>query len=150
MDWTLQPGDRIRRKDLHQRYGGSSQSGIAPSNRSRNILIFTDRAAGEQHGYLDRWDQGILHYSGEGQIGNQQLSRGNRAILHHAEDGRSLRVFQGVRGVVQYVGEFELDEPPYYWTDAPESGSSRSRKVIIFRLRPVSEDSARTQHQGAL
>ena len=30
------------------------QGGIAPSTRTANILIFTDRAAGDEHGYSGR------------------------------------------------------------------------------------------------
>jgi hypothetical protein len=64
---------------------------------------------------------------------------GNKAILQHRADGRALRVFRGVGGEVIYEGEFGLAiDPPWYTTDAPESGRSDIvRKVIVFRLRPL-------------
>lgn len=54
-DWHLSPGDIIRRPELHRIYGASGQSGISPSRTSLNFIIFTDRSAGDQHGYHDRW-----------------------------------------------------------------------------------------------
>jgi hypothetical protein len=37
------------------------------------------------------------------------MVRGNERILNHNGDGNALRVFQGSRGEVEYVGEFALD-----------------------------------------
>jgi hypothetical protein len=138
MDWSLQPGDTIKRTELHAMYGGGGQGGIAPCIRSPNVLVFTDRSVGQEHGYLDQWEGDTLDYAGEGQRGDQTLTRGKRAILRHHEEGRVLRVFEGVRGVVRYKGEYEVDPlQPYRWIDAPETGGGPRRKVLLFRLRPV-------------
>jgi hypothetical protein len=140
MDWDLQPGDTIRRVELHRRYGGGGQGGISPSTKTPNVFIFSDPARGTAHGYLDDWrDDGPFHYTGEGQRGDQQMRAGNKAILQHREDDRALRVFQGVGGDVIYQGRFELaTDPAWYSTDAPESGRPDVvRKVVVFRLRPV-------------
>jgi hypothetical protein len=137
-DWDLNPGDEIERKVLQAKYGGRTQGGIGPSNKSPNVFIFSDPVAGEPHGYFDGWrDDGCFHYTGEGQYGDQQMKSGNAAILNHETDGRALRVFMGARGFVTYEDEFELDaEQPWYTTDAPETGDGPVRKVIVFRLRP--------------
>jgi hypothetical protein len=135
VDWHLKPGDSIRRSELHDRYGGGRQGGIAPCTTSPNVLIFTDRSVGDEHGYHDRWDGDVLEYCGEGQRGDQVIARGNRAIRDHREDGRALRVFQGVRGMVQYTGEYELES--HRWAEAPGTGGGSKRRVIMFRLRPV-------------
>jgi hypothetical protein len=104
------------------------------------VLIFSDAKAGVQHGYFDDWQaDGSFHYTGEGQLGDQQMVAGNAAILNHVRDGRSLRVFDGVRGVVKYVGEFVVDPAdPSYQRNAPQTGGESLRKVIVFRLRPQS------------
>ena len=137
--WDLGPGDAIERVTLHQRYGGRTQGGIGPSKSSPNVFVFSDPVAGEQHGYFDGWrDDGLFHYTGEGQRGDQQMKSGNGSILHHKEEGRALRVFDGARGTVTYVGEFETDgDQPYYYTDAPETNNGPVRQVIVFRLRPL-------------
>jgi predicted RNA-binding protein with PUA-like domain len=137
--WPLQPGERIRRSELHDRYGGSRQDGISPSRGTPNVLIFTDPRSGEQHGYYDQWaPDGTFRYTGRGQRGDQTLTSGNLAVANHATDGRALRMFQGAAGVVRYVGEFVLDEQePYDWARAPSTAGGPVRRVIRFHLRPV-------------
>lgn len=135
--WDLRPGDDIRRKELHRRYGGSPRGGISPSAQSPNVLVFTDPNVGSEHGYIydsDPTRPGIFHYTGEGQLGDQRMIKGNRAILEHAGKGRAIRVFHGVRGNVRYVGEFELGDPPYSIRQAHESGGPKIRDVIVFHL----------------
>jgi hypothetical protein len=145
--WSLQPGDSIRRLDLHARYGGRWREGISPSAQTPNIFLFTDPRSGEQHGYYDLWaPDGSFHYTGRGQRGDQTLTSGNRAVLNHAEDGRALRLFQGASGIVEYVGEFVLDEQePYSWAQAHATGGASLRQVIRFHLRPVDRPATASQ-----
>lgn len=139
--WQLEPGEYIVRKDLHARFGGQMQGGIATPKGSPNILLFADPHTGSQHGYVDEWINGELHYCGAGQEqgGDQKMVRGNLAILNHQSDGKSIRVFYGSRGEIQYAGEFELandDSPSWYWHDV-ETQTGGRRKIIRFRLTPV-------------
>jgi hypothetical protein len=136
--WDLEPYQRILRKTLHQRFGGQWQGGISPSAQTPNVFIFYDPETGEQHGYYDDWQaDGCLHYTGEGQRGDQEMKAGNAAIFKHRADGRALRVFRGARGTVTYEGEFELDDAePFQRADAPETGDGPLREVFVFRLRP--------------
>lgn len=138
-EWHLNPGDEIRRVELHDRYGGSSQNGISPSRTTSNILIFTAPSSGHQHGYYDTWNEdGTFHYTGEGQTGDQKMVRGNKAIYEHRETGKRLRLFEGARGTVRYLGEWTLDpEQPYSEGEAPATGGGPLRKVIRFHLVPV-------------
>ncbi|MCV0403789.1 MAG: hypothetical protein K5924_08765 [Chloroflexi bacterium] len=105
------------------------------------MLIFSDLSVGEQHGYSydgwDRADPGLFHYTGEGQQGNQQLKAGNKAILRHAEEARALRVFEGARGYVRYLGEFRLADPPYDMSPAHASGTTTVRSVVVFHMRAI-------------
>jgi predicted RNA-binding protein with PUA-like domain len=137
--WMLYPGDRIRRTELHDRYGGSGQSGISPSRATPNILVFADPRSGERHGYFDQWaPDDSFHYTGEGQRGDQTMTKGNLAILNHRADSRALRVFRGATGTVQYVGEFVLDElEPYTVETAPSTGNGPPRRVFRFHLFPI-------------
>ena len=136
IEWDLRPGDTIERKQLHVKYGGRTQGGIGPSAKTPNVMIFTDPIAGEKHGYYDGWmPDGLFHYSGEGQYGDQRMLSGNASILNHKSEGRALRVFQGARGNVTYLGEFAV--AGWYEADAPETGDGPLRKVIVFELEPV-------------
>lgn len=136
--WEIQPGVVVIRRDVHARYGGRRQGGIGPSRSTPNVLLFTDPSRGRLHGYFDGWgDDGCFHYTGEGQVGDQQMVQGNRAILGHRRDGRILRLFRAVPDGVQYLGVFEIDsDRPWYTSEAPETGGGPLRTVIMFRLRP--------------
>jgi hypothetical protein len=137
---TLKPGDQVQRRELHDHLGGQTQSGISPSSRFPVILLFSN-PSGEDHGYYDGWhDDGFFHYSGEGQRGDQEMRRGNKAIRDHVQDDRQLHLFlgQGKGRPVTYMGRFELED--YYTDDVPETGGGPLRKVIMFRLHPIGDD----------
>jgi len=106
------------------------------------VFIFYDPKTGHQYGYFDEWrSDGCLHYTGEGQKGDQVMKDGNAVILNHKAEERALRVFQGAGGIVTYEGEFELDDAePFERTDAPEIKTERLREVFVFRLRPINFD----------
>lgn len=99
------------------------------------VLFFTDPVSGQRHGYYDGWDDdGLYDFVGEGQIGDQTLTQGNRTILDHLDEGRSLEGFLADGTSVTYLGEFVLVD--YYFTEAYESGNpSMLRQVVVFRLR---------------
>lgn len=135
----LEPGDKLPRREVHARYGGRQQGGIGPSRVAPVVLFFTDPVTGQRHGYYDGWDDDDLYnYVGEGQLGEQRLVQGNRAILNHAAEGRTLEGFVADGPIVTYLGEFELVD--YHFTEAHESGNPDVlRQVVVFRLRPVGE-----------
>jgi hypothetical protein len=133
---NLNPGEQLLRREVHARYGGRQQGGIGPSSKAPVILFFTDPAAGHRFGYYDGWDDdGLFNYYGEGQVGDQRLVQGNKAILNHKLDGRTLEGFLARGATVTYLGTFELVD--HYWTEAHESSSTTIRQVVVFRLRPL-------------
>ncbi len=138
MPIDLKPGDEIRRVDLHQTYGGRRQGGISPSKQSPNVFLFTDQARGVLHGYIydGQRDDGFFHYTGEGQLGDQRMVQGNRAIRDHKEEDRELHLFDSSAGTATYVGRFEYID--HYTADAPETGEGKIRSVIVFRLSALS------------
>lgn len=135
----LHPGDRLTRREVHARFGGRRQGGISPSKVVPVVMFFTDPTTGHQHGHYDGWDaDGLFNYVGEGQRGDQKFTQGNKSILHHREEGRSLEGFVAYRGEVVYLGEFELVD--FFRRDARETGDANTlRQVIVFRLRPLKE-----------
>lgn len=125
--------------DINVPYGGSRQSGISTSNQTKAIFLFTGDS-GEQYGYRDAFDaDGVFSYTGEGQIGDMQVTKGNLAITNHAQDGRALHVFESLgRGAGQkYVGEFT------YVNHSFQQGPDREgniRQIIVFHLVPVGKE----------
>ncbi|MDO5356784.1 MAG: restriction endonuclease [Conchiformibius sp.] len=140
--FNLQPNEIIKRSELHDRFGGSRQSGIAPSAKTNNVFLFTHPENGEEHGYYDRWlNHGKqFDYSGEGQTGDQEMKRGNKAILEHKLDGRALHVFEhaGQDGYVRYKGQYQISESKAYSEKIEHStNNGPARKVFIFHLDKV-------------
>jgi hypothetical protein len=140
MPLQLNPGEDIRRVELHERYGGRRQGGISPSKQSPNVFLFADQARGALHGYIyDGANQdGFYHYTGEGQYEDQRMVQGNRAIRDHQTEHRALHLFDASGGSVTYMGEFEYVD--HYGADAPETDNGPIRSVIVFRLRRLSGD----------
>lgn len=125
--------------DINVPYGGSRYSGISPSSQTPAIFLFTGDS-GEQYGYRDEFDEdGVFSYTGEGQVGDMQLTKGNLSITNHARDGRALHIFKSLEkgGGQKYLGEFTYAGHSY------ERGPDREgneRRLIVFHLVPIGKD----------
>lgn len=126
-----------RKQQITGVYGGSAQSGIAPSSQSPAIFLFTG-LSGQQYGYADEFDesQGVLYYTGEGQVGDMTMTRGNLAIATHTASGRALHVFKtlGKGKPCLYLGEFIYDAPLI--KRGPDKNGDE-RDIIVFKLMSV-------------
>ena len=122
--------------EINDPYGGSRQSGISASRQTAAIFLFTGES-GEQYGYKDHFDEhGVFWYSGEGQLGDMKLDKGNLSIANHANDGRALHVFQtlGKAKGQKYLGEFTYASHEFgHGLDKQRN----ERRVIMFHLLPV-------------
>lgn len=75
-----------RQRDIHQEFGGQERGGIATPTDVPFLFLFTGEN-GAQYGYRDGpMDDGSYAYCGEGQLGDQEFVRGNRAIRDHAKE----------------------------------------------------------------
>ena len=105
----------------------------------KNIFLFTDDSSNSEHGYeRDYWlDDVTFLYCGDGQTGDQEMTRRNLQVLNHLKDERKLRLFSPVSGKVTYLGELKIDsENPYELTNGV-GRDGKARKVIMFRLNRV-------------
>jgi 5-methylcytosine-specific restriction enzyme A len=122
-----------RRKNIHSRFGGQQQGGIATSTRIRVIFLFTGES-GQTYGYKDGWGKdNVFLYTGEGQAGDMQFVRGNKAIRDDIPDGKDLLLFEslGKGKGYRYLGQFICNSWEY--GIAPDL-ESQMRKIIIFHL----------------
>jgi hypothetical protein len=119
-----------RRRDIHALYGGNWQSGICPTKDFPYIFIFSGKS-GKQHGYADRWDNANVYtYTGEGQKGDMEFTRGNLALYKHKENGKRVFLFESEgRGMVRFKCEVEVFDADYFET--PDT-SGQSRVGIKF------------------
>lgn len=132
-----------RRQEIHARFGGQRQGGISTPANSAFVVLFTGEA-GQQHGYSDRWEhedgENILHYFGEGQQGDMQDTRGNRAIREHLQNNKRLLIFQslGKSQPYRFLGEFRYIYA--YEQQGIADTKGHLRKAIVFKLKPIEPD----------
>ena len=128
-----------RQTEIHGPFGGSSQSGIAPSSKAPAVFLFSG-ASGKQYGYTDEVDEvlGVYSYAGEGQVGNMVLTHGNLAVQQHAATGRALHLFKSLgKGKGQlYVGEYVCAD--LSWIKGPDKKGD-IREIVIFHLVPIAD-----------
>jgi len=125
-----------RVSDIHELYGGQQQSGICTPKALPLIILFSSDA-GHQHGYQDEFkEDGTYWYTGEGTLGDQQMVRGNRAILNHEENGKLLLIFESAEtsnvralGYGKYLG--------HHFATRPDKAGN-SRQAIIFEIEILS------------
>ncbi|MBM10590.1 MAG: HNH endonuclease [Chloroflexi bacterium] len=129
-------GQVYRRRNLHSTYGGNWQSGITPSSSNPLIFLFSGQS-GEQYGYTDGWKDGVFLYAGEGQVGNQEFIRGNRAIRDHVDNRKDLHLFLDVGDAqVQYESAMVCIGHDYSQT---RDRDGNLRRIIIFQLIPLDD-----------
>lgn len=141
-EWALEVGDTVRRRQLHRQYGGGQQGGISTSSSTPDIFIFTNPARGSRYGYdLHEGLQpdGSFAYTGEGQSGDQEFTRGNKALLNAADEGRTIRVFNAQPPYATYVGAFTTGEPLCAFHQIP-GADGNLRRAIVFNLVPLDAD----------
>lgn len=126
-----------RRQDIHGRYGGQQQGGIATPAQAPFVLLFTG-PSGSEFGYADAFQaDGLFWYTGEGQRGDMQLVRGNAAIAQHAQNGKRLLMFEAAdKGHVRFVGE--MQHVGHHWEQRPD-GQGDLRQAIVFHLALLPE-----------
>ena len=131
----FEQGERYIRREIHDQVGGQQQGGISTPANHPIILLFTGEQ-GEEYGYRDGWtDADTFLYTGEGQQGNMEFLRGNRAIRDHMNNGKELHLFKYVdSGIVEYLGQMMLKD--YEYRNAPDVNGNM-RRVIVFHLSPI-------------
>lgn len=132
----FQPGRVYHRRDeLHAQFKGQQYGGISTPATSPVILLFTGDE-GNAFGYHDGWQvAGLYHYSGEGQVGDQQFVKGNKSIRDHALNGKDLHLFEKLADTqYRYIGQFVYAGD--HMVRAPDRDGNE-RDVIMFELLPI-------------
>ncbi len=136
--FDLEVGKIYRRIDIHDRFGGQRQGGISTPANMPYIFLFSGEQ-GEEYGYDDGQadDQSYL-YTGEGQVGDMAMLRGNRAIRDATENEKSIHLFEYERsGHVRYAGEMLY--AGHHREEKPDR-TGHLRSAIVFELAYKSND----------
>lgn len=125
-------GKEYKRSEIHDRFGGSRQSGISPCAEFPYIFIFSGKT-GEQYGYHDEWlNDSVFHYTGEGKNGDMSFVRGNLALRDHFQNGKRVFLFKATRkAYVQFQAEVQLFDIDYF-EGFDETGNLRVAIKFFF------------------
>lgn len=124
-------GEQYKRSEIHDQFGGNRQRGISASAKESVIFIFSG-ASGGQYGYSDSWneDRTFFMYTGEGQIGDQAFSMGNKALRDHVNSSKDVFLFhRATNGLYTFDDQLTLID--YEIKRAPDRNGNM-RDVIEF------------------
>jgi len=126
---------------MHEKVGGSFRHGMTSCSEGSEFLLFHDKKKSVKFGY-HVWEglqaDGKFHYTGQGTLGDQTLTKSNLALIRAGELGHAIHLIESVEGVCTYIGEYLLDDPNFFIEDAPDALQETLRKVYVFRLTPKS------------
>ena len=113
-----------------------NMGGMRRSKTTGTLVLISDNTKGL---YSDKWNKGILHYTGMGKIGDQALDKTqNKTLAESKENGVEVHLFEvNEPGKYTYTGVVELAGKPYQETQPDDNGNPR--KVWMFPLKKISE-----------
>jgi 5-methylcytosine-specific restriction protein A len=121
-----------RQNEIHAQYDGQRYGGISTPTEYPVVFLFTGEA-GSEYGYRDEFrPDGTYWYTGEGQEGDMEMNRGNRAVRDHEADGKTLHLFEAIgEGLVRYVGEATYLD---HHIEERSDQNGDLRRAIVFEL----------------
>lgn len=146
LDYTTFPaialfwrGHTFTRDELHAVFGVPMQGGINFRGKADNphLTVFTTSVGVEadDNPYHDRWMNGNLHYTGEGQRGDQQLSRGNLALNSCIAKPYPIYGFRKpLPNRYEYLGRFQTLEA---LQERQPDADDKDRNVWVFMMQPI-------------
>lgn len=127
-------------------FKGAFQGGINICKRTNTIVITSKHTRNRI--YDDKlFDGNVMYYTGEGQIGDQKMWKGNKAILEAKEKGRDIHLFVRFKPTeYTYFGIVELINEPYYADEKDIEGTIR--KVIKFPMVRCTSSRRLTEYEA--
>ncbi|MDJ0391637.1 HNH endonuclease [Roseomonas sp. E05] len=128
---ALHPGDVLTNDQLSRVFGVGNAGGMRWSSARGCLMVIADHTKAL---YDDRWEENVLHYTGMGRIGHQQLEGQNKRLAEQRETGVPVHLFEVFRrGSYVYAGQVRLADAAQ--TEQQPDDEGRVRQVYIFPLR---------------
>ena len=139
-DPELKIGEVLKNSDIVERFKCGNMGGMRRSKTTNTLVIVSDYTKGIYH---DKWIGGVLHYTGMGKSGDQDIDWAQNATLAECgHNGVDVHLFEVIdAGEYVYCGRIELVDKPYTETQPGEDGIPR--KVWMFPIRPVPDNDVR-------
>lgn len=136
----LEIGQVIKNADIVEIFKCGNMGGMRRSRTTNTLVIVSDYTKGL---YQDKWIGGILHYTGMGKLGDQDIHRAQNATLAESDyNGVDVHLFEVIdAGEYIYCGRIELVSKPYIDIQPDEDGNDR--KVWMFPIRPVPDNNVK-------
>ena len=127
----------IKNADIVEIFKCGNMGGMRRSRTTNTLVIVSDYTKGLYH---DKWIGGVLHYTGMGKSGDQDIHWAQNATLAESDyNGVDVHLFEVMdAGEYVYCGRIELVSKPY--TDVQPGEDGNNRKVWMFPIRPVPDN----------
>lgn len=136
-DPGLTIGQVLKNSDIVDTFKCGNMGGMRRSKETNTLVLISDYTKGIYH---DKWIGGVLHYTGMGKSGDQDISWAQNATLAgYGKNDVDIHLFEVIdAGEYIYCGRIELVDNPYTETQPGEDGVPR--KVWMFPIRPVPDN----------
>lgn len=136
----LEIGQILKNADVMRIFSCGMMGGMRRSKETNTLVMVTDYTKGLYH---DKWIGGVLHYTGMGKVGDQDIHWAQNATLADSRyNGVDVHLFEVIDpGEYIYCGRIELVDKPYTETQPDENGIERL--VWMFPVRPVPDNDVR-------
>lgn len=133
----LEIGEEINNSKLCDIFGCSPQGGMRKSNATNTLVLVSDYTKGIYH---DKWIGGVLHYTGMGLSGNQDINYMQNMTLNESKtNGVDVHLFEVMEpAVYTYCGRIQLVDDPY--KDKQPDVDGKQRDVWMFPIQPVPDN----------
>ena len=134
-DPKLKVGQILKNSDIVEIFKCGNMGGMRRSKTTNTLSLISDYTKGIYH---DKWIGEILHYTGMGKKGDQDIRWSQNATLADSDRNNvGIHLFEVIdAGEYIYCGRVELASKPYLDMQPDEDG--KDRKVWIFPLRMIS------------
>lgn len=133
----LSIGQILKNSDIVDTFKCGNMGGMRRSKTTNTLVLISDYTKGIYH---DKWIGGILHYTGMGKNGDQDINWAQNATLaNYGRNGVDIHLFEVMdAGEYVYCGRIELVDKPYTEMQPGEDG--QDRRVWMFPIRPVPDN----------
>ncbi len=128
----ISPGQIISNSEISNIFKCSPQGGMRKSNTLNILVLISDP---KKPLYQDEWRGNILHYTGMGQKGDQDINSGqNKTLRDSNKNGVDVFLFEKLdKDEYLFHGQVKLAADPYQ--DEQPDIEGKMRKVWIFPLQ---------------
>ena len=133
-DPKLAIGQELKNTEIVSIFHCGNMGGMRRSKETNTLVLVSDYTKGLYH---DKWIGGILHYTGTGKNGDQDINYGqNKTLANCNNSDIDVHLFEVIdAGKYIYCGRVELVDEPYKEIQPDENGNNRT--VWMFPIRPV-------------